>query len=95
MGNITGTISGYWQTRQGQGIILTAIFIMAAVLLFDNLSNQNLWQDEAQTALISKTILSDIDYPDISFENRENPDQHLFRTNTTEPNVVIFKKVIP
>jgi 4-amino-4-deoxy-L-arabinose transferase-like glycosyltransferase len=58
MGNTAGTISSYWQTRQGQGIILAAILIVSAVLLFANLSNQNLWQDEAQTALISKTILT-------------------------------------
>jgi 4-amino-4-deoxy-L-arabinose transferase-like glycosyltransferase len=51
--------NGYWQTQQGQGVILAAILIVSAVLFFANLSNQNLWQDEAQTALISKTILTD------------------------------------
>ena len=59
MGDTAGAMSGYWQTRQGQGVILAAILIVSAVLLFANLSNQNLWQDEAQTALISKTILTD------------------------------------
>jgi 4-amino-4-deoxy-L-arabinose transferase-like glycosyltransferase len=58
MGDTAGTMS-YWQTRQGQGMILAGILIVSAVLLFGNLSNQNLWQDEAQTALISKTILTD------------------------------------
>jgi hypothetical protein len=51
MGNITGIISGYWQTQQGQGIILIVILIMVAVLLFGNLSNQNLRQDEVHTAI--------------------------------------------
>ena len=39
--------------------ILLAVMSLAAVfLLFYNLDNQYLWQDEAQTALISKTILT-------------------------------------
>ena len=59
MGNKAGTKSSYWQTRQGQGIILAGILIVSAVLFFGNLGNQNLWQDEAQTALISKTILTE------------------------------------
>jgi len=59
MGNTTGMMSGYWQTSRGQGIILAAILIVSAVLLLANLGNQNLWQDEAQTALISKTILTE------------------------------------
>jgi 4-amino-4-deoxy-L-arabinose transferase-like glycosyltransferase len=59
MGNTAGTKSSYWQTMQGQGIILAGILIGSAVLLLANLGNQNLWQDEAQTALISKTILTD------------------------------------
>jgi 4-amino-4-deoxy-L-arabinose transferase-like glycosyltransferase len=59
MGNTAGTKSSYWQTTQGQGIILAGILIMSTVLLLANLDNRNLWQDEAQTALISKTILTD------------------------------------
>jgi 4-amino-4-deoxy-L-arabinose transferase and related glycosyltransferases of PMT family len=59
MGNTAGTKSSYWQTRQGQGIILAGILIVSAVLFLANLGNQNLWQDEAQTALISKTILTE------------------------------------
>jgi hypothetical protein len=90
-GKTTVKMNGYWQTCQGQMVIPAAILIVSAVLIFANLSNQNLWQDEAETGFEQVTI----DYPDISFENRENPDQHLFRTNTTELNVVIFKKVIP
>ena len=59
MDNTAGTMSGYWQTRQGQRIILAAILIVSAVLLLANLGNQHLWQDEAQTALVSKTILTE------------------------------------
>lgn len=52
-------MDGYWQTKQGQLVILIAILIGSAILLLANLGNQYLWQDEAQTALISKTILTD------------------------------------
>jgi 4-amino-4-deoxy-L-arabinose transferase-like glycosyltransferase len=54
-----GAMNGYWQTKQGQLVILIAILIGSAILLLANLGNQYLWQDEAQTALISKTILTD------------------------------------
>ena len=54
-----GAMDGYWQTKQGQLVILIAILIGSAILLLANLGNQYLWQDEAQTALISKTILTD------------------------------------
>lgn len=40
-------------------IILSAIFLASCFLLIYNLDNQYLWQDEAQTALISQTILTD------------------------------------
>lgn len=53
-----GAMDGYWQTKQGQLVILIVILISSAVLLLANLGNQYLWQDEAQTALISKTILT-------------------------------------
>ncbi len=36
---------------------LLAMLSLASLLFLTNLSNQYLWQDEAQTALISKTIL--------------------------------------
>ena len=49
----------YWQTKQGQLVILIVILIGSEILLLANLGNQYLWQDEAQTALISKTILTD------------------------------------
>lgn len=40
-------------------LIISAVLICAsALLLLPNLGNQYLWQDEAQTALISKTILT-------------------------------------
>jgi hypothetical protein len=54
-----GAMDGYWQTKQGQLVILIVILIGSVVLLLANLGNQYLWQDEAQTALISKTILTD------------------------------------
>jgi hypothetical protein len=34
-----------------------------------------------------------IDYPDIPFENRENPDYHKFRTVENEDRVVIYRKI--
>jgi hypothetical protein len=33
-----------------------------------------------------------IDYPDTEFENREEPDEHMFATDTKEDKVVIFKR---
>jgi hypothetical protein len=59
MNNTAGTTSSYWQTRQGKGIILIVILIGSATLLLANLGNQYLWEDEAQTALVSKTILTE------------------------------------
>ncbi len=40
-------------------IILVVILIAAVFLLLANLGNQYLWQDEAETALVSKTILTE------------------------------------
>jgi len=34
-----------------------------------------------------------IDYPDIPFENRENPQEHRFRTVTNEDRVIIYRKI--
>jgi hypothetical protein len=34
-----------------------------------------------------------LNYPDIAFENREDPDMHYFRTVTDEDRVVIFHKI--
>ena len=34
-----------------------------------------------------------LDYPDTPFENRESPDEHLFRTATDYPPVVLYKKI--
>jgi len=34
-----------------------------------------------------------INYPDLAFENRENPDEHRFRTDTNERNVVIYERM--
>jgi 4-amino-4-deoxy-L-arabinose transferase-like glycosyltransferase len=47
------------QTTRGQIIVLLVILCGSALLLLANLGNIYLWQDEAQTALISKTILTD------------------------------------
>jgi len=48
----------FWADKK-ELIILSAISCVSLALLLANLGNQNLWQDEAQTALISKTILTD------------------------------------
>ena len=40
--------------KQHIGIIL--ITIVAAVLIFANLGNQYLWQDEAETAMLGRQI---------------------------------------
>ncbi len=37
----------------------------------------------------------EIDYPDISFENREDPSLHRFRTATDMPKVQIFRRIQP
>ncbi len=37
---------------------VATLALLAAVLLFKNLGNQYLWQDEAQTALIARTVLT-------------------------------------
>lgn len=52
--------SGTWQEwcRSAHGITAIVIFIVAAVLLFSNIGGQCLWQDEAQTALVARTILT-------------------------------------
>jgi hypothetical protein len=34
-----------------------------------------------------------LDYPDIRFENREDPDRHYYRTVTKAPPVVIFRRI--
>jgi hypothetical protein len=34
-----------------------------------------------------------IDYPDITYENREDPAEHRFRTDTEEDKVVIYHKI--
>jgi 4-amino-4-deoxy-L-arabinose transferase-like glycosyltransferase len=47
------------QTTRGQIVVLLVILCGSLFLLLANLGNIYLWQDEAQTALISKTILTD------------------------------------
>lgn len=54
------TVNGnYRRTARGQAVILLVILCGSALLLLKNLGNIYLWQDEAQTALVSKTILTD------------------------------------
>jgi 4-amino-4-deoxy-L-arabinose transferase-like glycosyltransferase len=38
-------------------LLPVALFVIACVLIFPNLGDRNLWQDEAETALIAKNIL--------------------------------------
>jgi hypothetical protein len=42
--------------RSAHGIAAMLVFVLAAVLIFANLGDQALWQDEAQTALVAQTI---------------------------------------
>jgi 4-amino-4-deoxy-L-arabinose transferase-like glycosyltransferase len=44
--------------RRATGIWVGLIVVIASLVFFPKLGNQLLWQDEAQTALISQTILS-------------------------------------
>ncbi len=48
-----------WGAKAGRHIILLVVLGVSLVLLLANLSNQYLWEDEAQTALVSRTILTD------------------------------------
>lgn len=52
---------GQWPVtiRQAELATVLVLTLMAGFLLFKNLGDQCLWQDEAQTALLSKTILTD------------------------------------
>ncbi|MGB7581841.1 MAG: hypothetical protein WBL85_05265, partial [Sedimentisphaerales bacterium] len=47
-------------------------------------------QENIPTQELHKII---INYPDILFENRENPNEHRFRTDTEESNVVIYERM--
>ena len=47
-----------WTSQKAQYLFLLALLCLALFLFHANLGNHYLWQDEAQTALISKTILS-------------------------------------
>ena len=57
--NMSGQISGWTGSNSVQRIILCVILLGSLCLLLANLGNQYLWEDEAQTALISKTILTE------------------------------------
>jgi 4-amino-4-deoxy-L-arabinose transferase-like glycosyltransferase len=52
-------ISSYWRTNIGGRVLLFIIVCTALLFFLANLGNQYLWQDEAETALVSKTILTD------------------------------------
>jgi len=47
-----------WNSQWAEYLFLLLILCAALFLFLCNLGNQYLWQDEAQTALVSKTILS-------------------------------------
>jgi len=47
-----------WTSRRAEYLFLLLMLCAALFLFLCNLGNQYLWQDEAQTALISKTILN-------------------------------------
>jgi 4-amino-4-deoxy-L-arabinose transferase-like glycosyltransferase len=51
-------MTNHWRTNARQYIVLLVIVCGSACLLLANLGNQFLWDDEAQTALVSKTILT-------------------------------------
>ena len=44
--------------RRADQVCLALILVVSSVLILANLGNIYLWQDEAQTALVSKTILT-------------------------------------
>ena len=52
------TARGIMSDRAAERLIVAGILIAASVLLLANLGNIYLWQDEAQTALIAKTVLT-------------------------------------
>lgn len=47
-----------WTTKHTEHLFLFLILCASLFLFLSNLGNQYLWQDEAQTALISKTIIT-------------------------------------
>jgi 4-amino-4-deoxy-L-arabinose transferase-like glycosyltransferase len=60
MTDLAKPMTNQWRTNARQYIFLLVIVSGSACLLLANLGNQYLWEDEAQTALISKTILTDV-----------------------------------
>ena len=46
-----------WSNKQAEYVFLLLVFGASLFLFLANLGNQYLWQDEAQTALVSKTVL--------------------------------------
>jgi 4-amino-4-deoxy-L-arabinose transferase-like glycosyltransferase len=59
MTDLAKPMTNQWWINARQYIFFLVIVSGSAFLLLANLGNQYLWQDEAQTALISKTILTD------------------------------------
>ena len=52
-------MSSRWLNDKKEWVLLFVILCGLLVLLLANLGNQYLWEDEAQTALVSKTILTE------------------------------------
>ena len=46
------------KTINKKSVLLSTVFVLGLFLYFTNLGNIYLWQDEAQTALISQTVLN-------------------------------------
>lgn len=51
------SIINYLKLSQKELFFLLLVVVIASILFFANLGNIYLWQDEASTALISKTVL--------------------------------------
>ena len=99
--------------RTTEYLTLGVLLIVSSVLILANLGNVYLWQDEAQTALLARSILSHgpgleylvknvpwdkyerlvLPYPDTDFENREDPDEHYFRTPQDMMHVQVFHRI--
>jgi 4-amino-4-deoxy-L-arabinose transferase-like glycosyltransferase len=57
--SLAGQMSNRWLTDRKEWVFLFVIMCGSACLLLANLGNQYLWQDEAENALVSKTILTE------------------------------------
>ncbi len=96
-------MTGHWRTNARQYVVLLVIVCGSACLLLANLGNQYLWSDEAQTAMVSKTILTEgvpRGYDGENFFSQENGaeygDNYIWRWHTWLPFYVLagFYKVL-